>query len=125
MAEGELESLRRRKLLEMRRRLLAQKPRAEGEKPDTQKVLDRFLVGRAWEVLEAARLQYPEAARRVEEALIQLISAGRIRERITGEELYGLFQSLGLRVRLKTRIQVLEHGTLRSLAEKMREEREA
>lgn len=112
----------------MRKRLLAQKSRAEKgveeEKPDSRQVLDQVFTGRAWEVLNAARLQYPQATKRVEEALVQLILAGRIREKIGGEELYGFLRRLGLRVRLKTRIQVMEHGTLKSLEEKMRERQE-
>ena len=50
-----------------------------------------------------------------------MISEGKIRETINGEELYSFFRQLGLRVNLKTHIQFIEHGELKSLEEKMKE----
>ena len=38
----------------------------------------------------------------------------------TGEQLFGLLRQIGLDVRLDTKIQVLEHGELKSLADKFR-----
>jgi len=118
LSDIDLEFLRRRKLLEMQRRLLkarAQPPRREGVS------LKDALVGRAPEVLEAARVQYPRLARVVEKALEEALRSGRVRGPITGEELYALFLSLGARVRLRTTIKVLEHGKLKTLGEKIRE----
>ena len=54
--------------------------------------------------------------------LVKLIIEGKIRNKISGEELYGLFRRLGIRVRLKTRIKILEHGELKSLEDKIREQ---
>ena len=125
MGDLELEILRRKKLMEMRRLLEKKRAMVEVEakkrKIDPGEVLERVLDARGREVLRAARLQYPEVTRYVERALARLISEGRIRGRITGEELYGLFYRLGFRVRLKTRIQILEHGRVKSLHEKIRE----
>ena len=59
--------------------------------------------------------------KRIENVLVQLISEGKIREKISGEELYSFFHQLGLRVELKTRIRFMEHGKLKSLKEKMKE----
>lgn len=118
--------LRRRKLLEIKKRLESkakeEKKERERVKINPEQVLNRFFTGRAWEVLRAARFQYPQAAREIERALVRLILSGRVRSKITGEELYGLFYRLGFRVHLETRIRVLEHGKLKSLEEKIREE---
>ena len=123
MSDSELAAIRRRKLMEMMRLLKERKKEKEMKKGKTpQKILDRFLVGRAWEVLNAARAQYPQAAKYVESLLLKLIVEGRIRDKISGEDLYWLFRRLGVRVRLKTSIRVLEHGKLKSLEEKIREE---
>ncbi len=124
MPDLEIEMIRYKKLMELRRQL-EKKIKAGEEKPkevDSKKILDRFFIGRAWEVLNAARTQYPEVARYVEKILVKLILEGKIREKITGEELYGLFLRLGFRVRLQTRIQILEHGKIKSLEEKIKED---
>jgi len=123
LSDSELAAIRRKKLMEMMRLLKERKKEKEKRKGKTsQKILDRFLVGRAWEVLNAARAQYPQAAKYVESLLLKLIVEGRIRDKISGEDLYWLFRRLGVRVRLKTSIRVLEHGKLKSLEEKIREE---
>ncbi len=84
--------------------------------------MNRFFVDRAWEVLNAAKAQYPQAAEYVEKTLVKLISEGKLRTQISGEELYGLFLRLGYRVRLQTKISVLEHGKVKSLEDKIKEE---
>ena len=72
--------------------------------------------------MNAAKAQYPQATRHIENTLAKLILEGRIRTSITGEELYALFRQLGLRVRLQTRISIIEHGKIKSLEQKMKEE---
>ncbi|MCW4021222.1 MAG: hypothetical protein NWF14_08355 [Candidatus Bathyarchaeota archaeon] len=124
MSDGELEALRRKKLRELRRSLET-KAETEGEedKPESPtKILNKYFVGRAWEVLNTAKVQYPQAARHIEGTLVRLIVEGKINNKISGEELYSLFRRLGLRVRLQTRIQVLEHGKVKSLEDKIKEE---
>jgi len=123
LSDNELAAIRRKKIMEMMR--LLKKREEEKEKRgemDPQKVLDKFLVGRAWEVLNAARAQYPQAAKYVESLLLRLIMEGKIRSKISGEDLYWLFRRLGVRVRLKTSIRILEHGKLKSLGEKIKEQ---
>lgn len=121
--DRELELLRRRKLLEMRRLLEAKRREAEKpqKRPNPREILSRHFVGRAWEVMRAARLQYPQVAEYVERELAKLIMEGKIKGKITGEELYGLFYRLGLKVRLQTRIRIIEDGRTKSLHEKIRE----
>lgn len=133
MSDEELEALRRKRLDKLRRRLeketkmesqkVEQKVLAAEKRAETSEdILNRFFTGRAWEVLNAAKAQYPQAGRHIENTLIKLIKEGRIRSRISGTELYGLFRRLGYRVRLQTRIQILEHGKVKSLEQKIKEE---
>lgn len=124
MSDLELEMIRYRKLMELKKRL-AEKTEIETEKPkeiNPHEVLDRIFADRAWEVFNAAKMQYPEVAQYIEKVLIKLILEGKIKEKITGEELYGLFLRLGYKVRLQTRINILERGRIKSLEEKIKEE---
>jgi len=122
MSDRELEAIRRKKLLELRKILASKAETEPKKKTDSKEVLNRLFVGRAWEVLNAAKLQYPQAAAYVENTLVKLIKLGKIRNPITGEDLYGLFRRLGFRVRLQTRIQILEHGKVKSLVDKIKED---
>ena len=124
MSDRELESIRRKRLQELKKQF---EKKAETEIKDEkaespQKVLNRFFVDRAWEVLNAAKAQYPQAAEYVENTLAKLITEGKLRTQISGEELYGLFLRLGYRIHLQTRITVLEHGKVKSLEDKIKEE---
>lgn len=123
--EDELERLKRRKLLEMQRRLLKQRqePEEPPEEPTSREVLDRYFYGRAWEVYNAARLQFPTVMPQVEKALVEAMSAGRVRQRIDGEGLYHFLRQIGLPVRLRTTIRYKEHGELKTLEQKIREDR--
>ena len=124
MSDRELEVIRRKRLQELKRQF-GKKTETEtrDEKAETQQaILNRFFVDRAWEVLNAAKAQYPQAAEYVEKTLVKLISEGKLRTQISGEELYGLFLRLGYRVRLQTKISVLEHGKVKSLEDKIKEE---
>lgn len=123
MSDLELEMIRYRKMMELRKQI--EKKKMDSEKPkeiNPREILDKFFVDRAWEVFNAAKYQYPEVADYVEKALVNLILEGKIREKITGEDLYGLFLRLGFRVRLPTRINIVEDGKVKSLEQKIREE---
>ena len=124
MSDRELDSIRRKRLQELKKQL-EKKVEAEVKEEkaeNAQDVLKRFFVDRAWEVFDAARVQYPDAAKYVEDTLVKLIRDGKIRTKISGGELYGLFHRLGFRVHLQTRITVLEHGKVKSLEDKIKEE---
>lgn len=88
--------------------------------PSTERILQRVFVGRAWEVYEATKQQYPSIAGRLFQELAQLVETGQLTGQITGEQLYGLLRQIGLDVRLDTKIQVLDHGKLKSLGDKFR-----
>ena len=122
MADAELDRLRKRKRVQMQKRFQTRKNEGKAiSREETSAVLNQVFIGRALEVFEAAKVQYPEEMKRIEEVLVQLISEGKVKEKISGEELYSFFHQLGLKVKLETRIQFMEHGKLKSLEEKMKE----
>jgi len=122
--DAELERLKSRRIQQMQRRLLDQeKKKEETEKqPAPREVLKTILVGRAWEVLDAAEVQYPAPTRALEGELSRLVREGRLKGPVTAEQLMWLFRTLGLDVRLDTKIQVFESGELKSLAQKFKGE---
>jgi len=122
--DAELEMIRRRKLLEMQRHLLNEqsKMREEKQTEDPRAVLQDVLVGRAPEVLEAARQQYPDVTQKLEQLLAKLVLQKKIQGKIDGGTLFGLFLNLGLRVRLETRIVYYDKGQVKTLEEKIKGE---
>jgi len=119
--DSELEKLKRERLAEMQRRMTAkQQAEASPAKLEPRQILERVFVGRAWEVYHAARAQYPGIADQIFQELAELVQSGKLRGKITGEQLFGLLHQIGLDVRLDTKIQVLEHGELKPIADKFR-----
>jgi len=124
----ELELYKRKKLLEMQMRLLAKKAEEEKKQeepegpPDPKEVLNRIFVGRAWQVFEAARRQYPQVTQTLQDELVRLILSGKLKEQITGEQLLWLLRKMGLDVRMETKIRILESGELKTIAEKLKGE---
>ena len=122
MEDEELERLKRKKMLELQRSLLKAQQPEKIEKPESaEELLDSFFYGRAWEVYRAAKQQYPKPMEEVEKALLEAIKAGKIKGKISGEDLYAFFNELGMRVRLETTIRFKEHGELKTLEQKIRE----
>jgi len=126
--DKELELYKRKRLLEMQMRLLAKKAEEEKKQeeveraPDPKEVLNRIFVGRAWEVFEAARRQYPQVTQTLQDELVQLILSGKLKEQITGEQLLWLLRKIGLNIRMETKIRILESGELKTVAEKLKGE---
>lgn len=119
MSEAELRAIRQRKMQELQRRLATKQDKTD--KINADEVLDKLFRGRAWEVFNTATLQYPNAMRKLKATLVKLASSGRLKF-VTGEQLYFFLRNLGLRVRLDTRIHFTEHGKLKSLSEKIRDD---
>jgi DNA-binding TFAR19-related protein (PDSD5 family) len=119
--DSELDRLKRQRLAEMQRRMTAkQQGEVAPAKLEPRRILERVFVGRAWEVYHAARSQYPGIADQIFQELAALVQRGRLQGKITGEQLFGLLRQIGLDVRLDTKIQVLEHGELKPIADKFR-----
>jgi len=129
MTEDEdLDLIKRRHLLQLRKRALLQQttPKTETKKPEKPKepdeILKEVLIDRAWEVWEAAKLQYPQVATEVSKAIATAWTTGRLKEKINGEQLYWLFQNMGFPVRLRTQIRIIESGEIKSIAQKLHEQ---
>jgi len=120
--DTELERLKRQRLAAMQKRITVKQQQAQGasNKPDPSSILQNVFVGRAWEVYYAAKRQYPRIAEQILQELAQLVQTGQLKGQINGEQLFGLLRQIGLDVRLETKIQVLERGELKSLADKFR-----
>ena len=118
--DSELERLKRQRLARMQKTFTEKQSQAETWKLEPSKVLEKTFVGRAWEVYQAALQQYPQIAAQIFRELAELVRSGQLREQITGEQLYGLLRQIGLDVRLETKIQVLERGELKPIADKFR-----
>ena len=118
--EEELELLRRRRMIELMKRLRIKEGEDKGKTEDPKKILRRIMTDRAWEVLKVAESKYPEATRRVEEHLAHLVSKGDLAGPILGGQLLWLFRHLGMNVRLETRIRILKHGKLKTVGEQLK-----
>ena len=124
--DDELEKLKRRRMLELQRQLHRpeSQPGEEPEKPKEpthEEILGRFLVGRAWEVLGAARAQFPKVMPQVEEALIEAFKAGKVKESIDGGMLLQFLRQVGLSVRVQTSIRYKDHGELKTIGQRIKE----
>jgi len=120
--DTELDRLKRQRMAAMQKRITVKQQQAQAatNKPDPSSILQNVFVGRAWEVYYAAKRQYPRIAEQILQELAQLVQTGQLKGQITGEQLFGLLRQIGLDVRLETKIQVLERGELKSLADKFR-----
>lgn len=116
--DTDLKLIERRKMEAMRRRLKAAAPQPKQEKTDRD-VVSEMLYDRGDEVLEAAYSFYPRETGRLVAEIAVMIRDGRLKERISGGELYSIFRQLGLRFRLNTSIRVQDRGKLVDLSEKL------
>lgn len=119
MSDDELEALKRKRLLDLQRRIASHQEKQE-PKIDAYKVLDKIFRGRAWEVFNEANSQYPVEMAEIVPTLVNLVSEGKLKE-IDGEQFFALLRSIGLRVSLNTEIKVVSHGKTQSLSEKIKE----
>jgi DNA-binding TFAR19-related protein (PDSD5 family) len=126
--DDELERIKQKRLEELQRKMLLQKikeqipePEPAPKEPTHDEILNSYFKGRAWEVYNAAKYQYPKVIPKVEQVLIDGIKQGKIRESIDGASLYQFFRQIGIPVRLNTKIRVSEHGELKTLEQVMKE----
>ncbi|MEM2238668.1 MAG: hypothetical protein QXR26_08985 [Candidatus Caldarchaeum sp.] len=118
------------KRLQLKRmmKLMSQKVQQEAGKQQTAQAVEpspletvRSMLGeRGDEVLSAALEQYPKETMAIVRRLAELIKAGQITEPIEGGELYNLFRSLGLRVKIDTKIMYVKRGEAKDLRELFR-----
>jgi DNA-binding TFAR19-related protein (PDSD5 family) len=114
-------------MLEMQRRMLQEKAKQqpveekETAEPTLEETLNSYLIGRAHEVLTAARSQFPHVIGQVEEVLVDAIKKGSIQNKIDGESLFQFFRQIGLPVRLQTTIRYKDHGELKTISQRLKE----
>jgi DNA-binding TFAR19-related protein (PDSD5 family) len=122
--DSELERLKAKRLAEMQQNISSQKqvqPTEEPEKKEVKNPRDMvlsYLGFRGTEVLENAESQFPKDTKSVIGQLAQLIQSGELNEKMDGGQLLQLFRSIGLNVRMNTKINVEQDGKFVSLSDK-------
>ncbi len=119
-SDKELEALKQRKLHELQKRVALKEQKKEQGALGAPQILDKIFRGRAWEVFNAARAQFPNEMVEVEHVLTTLALEGKINE-LEGEQLFAFLREVGLPVRLNTTIKVLSNGKMKALSEKFAE----
>jgi DNA-binding TFAR19-related protein (PDSD5 family) len=116
--DKDLERLKAKRLAEMQKNLSSkQKPKKDTLSP-RETVISK-LGFRGLEVLENAEYQFPKETQIVIGKLAELISSNQISEILDGGHLLALFRSIGIGVRMKTKINVEEDGKFISLSDKL------
>ncbi len=121
----ELERLKAKRLAEMKKNIASQdtNPSVTEPKPKTltpREILVSRLGFRGLEVLENAESQFPRETGIVVSQLAHLLKSGEINESIDGGQLLALFRTIGLGVRVATKINVEQDGKFVSLGDKLR-----
>lgn len=123
--DEELERLKRRKMMELRRKIIQDSAEAieikPQKEPSPKEILNSRFKGRAWEVYRAAESQYPKIIPQIEGALVDGIKQGKIKDMIDGESLFVFLRQLGLPVRLNTKIRYKDHGELKTIGQHLKE----
>jgi DNA-binding TFAR19-related protein (PDSD5 family) len=123
--DSELERLKAKRLAEMQKNISSQQKIEETTKTISEKPIENpriLLVGklgyRGLEVLENAESQFPNETKIIVSKLSELIKTGEINETLDGGKLLALFRTVGLSIRMKTKINVEQDGKLVSLSDK-------
>jgi len=123
--DKELEQLKKKRLEEMQKNISSKKKQEELSSvqksiPTSRQLLLKILGYRGFEVLQNAESQYPNETKIVVEKLGELISSGEINEKMDGGKLLALFRSVGINVRMETKINVEQDGKFVSLSDKLK-----
>ena len=124
--DSELERLKAKRLAEMQKNISTKQETPSDSEPQKETVsenprdsLIKVLGFRGIEVLENAESQFPNESKMIVEKLFELIKSGEINESIDGGKLLTLFRSVGLNVRMATKINVEQDGKFVSLSDKL------
>ena len=126
--DKDLERLQAKRLAEMQKNLSSQQEKekiAASQKEQKDKKLSphdivvKRLGYRGLEVLQNAEHQFPKETQIVLLKLSELILSGDITEVLDGGNLLALFRSVGINVRMKTKINVEKDGKFVSLSDKL------
>ena len=123
--DPELAIIRARKMKQLKEKAALiekiKESKSDVKKVDDKELLLKYLYDRGDEVLELAESQYPVQAKLVVNRIVELIKSGDIDSLISGGELLAIFRSVGLRIRVDTRIRIQEHGKFISMGDKLKE----
>ncbi len=125
--DSELERLKAKRLAEMKKNISSKQ---ENEKTQEELAKEKPLANprdllvdrlgfRGLEVLENAESQFPNETKIIVEKLSELIKTGEINEIIDGGKLLTLFRSVGLSIRMATKIHIEQDGKFVSLSDKL------
>ncbi len=124
--DSELERLKAKRLAEMQQNISTRKEIETSQNNTESKVtknprdiLVERLGFRGLEVLQNAESQFPNDTHMVVEKLAELITSGEINEILDGGKLLTLFRSIGLNIRMETKINVEQDGKFVSLSDKL------
>ncbi len=130
--DSELERLKAKRLAEMQKNISIKQnvksvPESTKESPTEsvaetpRDMLIKILGFRGLEVLENAESQFPNETKMIVVKLSELIKSGEINpndESLDGGKLLALFRSVGLNIRMATKINVEQDGKFVSLSDK-------
>ena len=123
--DSELQRLQAKRLAEMQKNISSREIIEETPKPTEDKIVNprdlliKQLGFRGLEVLTNAEFQFPNETKVVIEKLSELIKTGEINEILDGGKLLALFRSIGLSIRMDTKINIQQDGKFVSLTDKL------
>ncbi len=124
--DSELERLKAKRLAEMQKNIstkqeIEKTQELVKDKPpeNPRDSLVKQLGFRGLEVLENAESQFPNETKLIVVKLFELIKTGEINDVIDGGKLLTLFRSIGLSVRMATKINIEQDGKFVSLSDKL------
>ena len=126
--DSELERLQAKRLAEMQKNISSRETAEEtleSTKSTEEKIVNprdaliKQLGFRGLEVLTNSESQFPNETKMVIDKLYELIKTGEITEILDGGKLLGLFRSIGLSVKMDTKINIQQDGKFVSLTDKL------
>ena len=126
--DKDLERLQAKRLAEMQKNLSSQQEQEKiaasqkeqkDKKPSPRDIVVKRLGYRGLEVLQNAEYQFPKETQIIVLKLSELILSGDITEVLDGGNLLALFRSIGINVRMKTKINIEKDGKFVSLSDKL------
>ena len=126
--DSELERLQAKRLAEMQKNISSRETAEEtleSTKSTEEKIVNprdvliKQLGFRGLEVLTNSESQFPNETKMVIDKLYELIKTGEITEILDGGKLLGLFRSIGLNVKMDTKINIQQDGKFVSLTDKL------
>ena len=123
--DSELLRLQAKRLAEMQKNISSRETAEDTVEPTKEKIVNprdvliKQLGFRGLEVLTNAESQFPNETKTVIDKLHELITNGEITDILDGGKLLGLFRSIGLSVRMDTKINIQQDGKFVSLTDKL------